>query len=68
MLTEEQVVRLHYIHSKLYQATKNPLYYAFVMAYENVLADDLPVGMRSTDIDELIAKWDRENNAGSVST
>lgn len=62
MLTEQQVAHLYKIHKSLYEATRNPVYYAFMMAYENVLGDDIPTGMRG-DVEELIEKWKSESGS-----
>lgn len=62
MLTREDVLRVREIHSTLYEATRNPIYYAFVQAYDIVLGDEIPPGLANKDLDSLMYKWKKENS------
>jgi len=60
MLTEKEIEHLRYVYSALWEASNNPIYNAFLKVIEVILADELPPGLTSEDLEELIAKFRKE--------
>lgn len=65
MLSEKDVLYLREIHGTLYEATRNPYYYAMVQAYELVLGDEIPDSMKNADLDDLIYEYKKQKSLKS---
>lgn len=62
MLSEAEVLRAREIHSTLYEATKNPFYYAMIQAYNLVLGDKLPASLDNEHLDQLMADFENSKH------